>query len=366
VTETPGAAVPSRLGFGPTSASAPPFRDSKAGSPCARSLSACPDSSSQRARAGDTLPLVGKRSLPRAGRWRVGGGAPTAMHFAGALASIGPLHREAGPAAEAARMPGITAPIALLSRRASMSMNRGANMQRGTSLEHVLGAGIEDRVLRNYWSPELLRPRSPSRLLDPDTANWCTFGTWASCTVDGTSRRGPPRMAPEAGGARRRDDGRSPARRGTVSVGTSRTVPRRHARRGGRGVKEAFGLAHEPVERQHRGLGGSARCGHVHHRLRRTPSADEGPGRVLAGVTVRPIRGSTTWRRDSRLCDASTTDPIRGASSFSPARSPGTHEQHHLQRRSPGAWTWASTSHRQPEATARERAVTPTGRRRTR
>jgi len=40
------------FGFGPHVCLAPPFRDSKAGSPCARSLSACPDSSSQRRPSG--------------------------------------------------------------------------------------------------------------------------------------------------------------------------------------------------------------------------------------------------------------------------------------------------------------------------
>jgi len=65
-------------------------------------------------------------------------------------------------------------------------------MQRGTSLEHVASVlAIEDRVLRNYWVTQSYSDLASSlaALLDPDTANWCTFGTWASCTV-GRNLRG--------------------------------------------------------------------------------------------------------------------------------------------------------------------------------
>ena len=44
---------------------------------------------------------------------------------------------------------------------------------------------IDDRVLRNYWVTQTYSDLAAglSRLLGPDTANWCTFGTWASDTV---------------------------------------------------------------------------------------------------------------------------------------------------------------------------------------
>src|ERR1039457_4721104 len=65
-------------------------------------------------------------------------------------------------------------------------------MDRGVSSEHVQSVlAIEDRVLRNYWVTQTysdLAARLTS-LLQPGTANWCTFGTWASCTV-GRNLRG--------------------------------------------------------------------------------------------------------------------------------------------------------------------------------
>jgi hypothetical protein len=59
-------------------------------------------------------------------------------------------------------------------------------MDRGTSPAHVQAVlAIGDRVLRNYWVTQTYSDLAAglTRLLDPATANWCTFGTWASCTV---------------------------------------------------------------------------------------------------------------------------------------------------------------------------------------
>jgi ER-bound oxygenase mpaB/B'/Rubber oxygenase, catalytic domain len=65
-------------------------------------------------------------------------------------------------------------------------------MERGTSTDHVDAVlAIDDRVLRNYWVTQSYADLAAglSALLGPDTANWCTFGTWASCTV-GRNLRG--------------------------------------------------------------------------------------------------------------------------------------------------------------------------------
>jgi hypothetical protein len=65
-------------------------------------------------------------------------------------------------------------------------------MERGTSADHVEAVlAIDDRVLRNYWVTQSYADLAAglSALLNPDTANWCTFGTWASCTV-GRNLRG--------------------------------------------------------------------------------------------------------------------------------------------------------------------------------
>ncbi len=65
-------------------------------------------------------------------------------------------------------------------------------MKRGTSREHVQAVlAIDDRVLRNYWVTQSYADLASglSAVLDPDTANWCTFGVWASCTV-GRNLRG--------------------------------------------------------------------------------------------------------------------------------------------------------------------------------
>ena len=59
-------------------------------------------------------------------------------------------------------------------------------MNRGTAATHVQAVlAIEDRVLRNYWVTQTYSDLAAglTRLLGPDTANWCTFGTWASDTV---------------------------------------------------------------------------------------------------------------------------------------------------------------------------------------
>jgi hypothetical protein len=50
---------------------------------------------------------------------------------------------------------------------------------------------IDERVLRNYWVTQSYSDlsRALTKLLAPNTANWCTFGTWASCTV-GANLRG--------------------------------------------------------------------------------------------------------------------------------------------------------------------------------
>jgi hypothetical protein len=65
-------------------------------------------------------------------------------------------------------------------------------MDRGTSMEHVEAVlAIDDRVLRNYWVTQSYADLASglSALLDRDTANWCTFGTWASFTVGANLRR---------------------------------------------------------------------------------------------------------------------------------------------------------------------------------
>lgn len=65
-------------------------------------------------------------------------------------------------------------------------------MERGTSIGHIRAVlAIDDRVLRNYWVTQTYSDLSSdlAAILDPDTANWCTFGTWASCTV-GRNLRG--------------------------------------------------------------------------------------------------------------------------------------------------------------------------------
>jgi hypothetical protein len=59
-------------------------------------------------------------------------------------------------------------------------------MNRGTAPAHVQAVlAIGDRVLRNYWVTQTYSDLAAgvTRLLGPDTANWCTFGTWASDTV---------------------------------------------------------------------------------------------------------------------------------------------------------------------------------------
>ena len=65
-------------------------------------------------------------------------------------------------------------------------------MDRGTSLAHVHEVlALEDRVLRNYWVTQTYADLAAAinELLDPGTANWCTFATWASCAV-GQNLRG--------------------------------------------------------------------------------------------------------------------------------------------------------------------------------
>ncbi len=65
-------------------------------------------------------------------------------------------------------------------------------MQRGTSVQHVQSVvGIEDRVLRNYWVTQTYSDLAAAltALFGADTANWCTFATWASWTV-GRNLRG--------------------------------------------------------------------------------------------------------------------------------------------------------------------------------
>ena len=59
-------------------------------------------------------------------------------------------------------------------------------MNRGTAATHVQAVlAIDDRVLRNYWVTQTYSDLAAglTRLLAPNTANWCTFGTWASDTV---------------------------------------------------------------------------------------------------------------------------------------------------------------------------------------
>jgi hypothetical protein len=61
-----------------------------------------------------------------------------------------------------------------------------SGVNRGTTAAHVQAVlAIDDRVLRNYWVTQTYSDLAAgvSRLLGQDTANWCTFGTWASDTV---------------------------------------------------------------------------------------------------------------------------------------------------------------------------------------
>jgi hypothetical protein len=61
-----------------------------------------------------------------------------------------------------------------------------SGMNRGTTATHVQAVlAIDDRVLRNYWVTQTYSDLAAalSQLLGPETANWCTFGTWASDTV---------------------------------------------------------------------------------------------------------------------------------------------------------------------------------------
>src|SRR6202161_3902711 len=61
-----------------------------------------------------------------------------------------------------------------------------SGMNRGTGRAHVQAVlAIDDRVLRNYWVTETYSDLAAglTQLLQPGTANWCTFGTWASDTV---------------------------------------------------------------------------------------------------------------------------------------------------------------------------------------
>jgi hypothetical protein len=61
-----------------------------------------------------------------------------------------------------------------------------SGVNRGTTATHVQAVlAIDDRVLRNYWVTQTYSDLAAglTRLLGPETANWCTFGTWASDTV---------------------------------------------------------------------------------------------------------------------------------------------------------------------------------------
>ncbi len=65
-------------------------------------------------------------------------------------------------------------------------------MKRAITPGHVQAVlAIEQRVRRNYWVTQSYSDlaHALTQLLAPDTANWCTFGTWASCTV-GRNLRG--------------------------------------------------------------------------------------------------------------------------------------------------------------------------------
>ncbi len=65
-------------------------------------------------------------------------------------------------------------------------------MNRGVNKEHIDAVlAIDDRVLRNYWVTQTYADISDAlrSLLDPNTANWCTYATWASRTV-GSNMRG--------------------------------------------------------------------------------------------------------------------------------------------------------------------------------
>jgi hypothetical protein len=216
-------------------------------------------------------------------------------------------------------------------------------MQRGTSLEHVASVlAIEDRVLRNYWVTQSYSDLASSlaALLDPDTANWCTFGTWASCTV-GRNLRGED--LPEW--LQRRvvlDDGMmgavqhvaAPSRWGHFTHRFHDVTPDEVAE----AVKEAFGSCAMNLSNGNTEVFGeigpvAATFITVYGEL---PSADEGArAGVLAACDGAPefegvnhlAAGFSLW------CDAlNTTDPIRRSQLIlAGSLHLGTHEQHHLQ-----------------------------------
>ncbi|MGD1013736.1 MAG: hypothetical protein ABR963_05025 [Acidimicrobiales bacterium] len=65
-------------------------------------------------------------------------------------------------------------------------------MKRGVTKDHIEQVlAIDDRVLRNYWVTQSYGDFASAltALLEANTANWCTFGTWASRTV-GANMRG--------------------------------------------------------------------------------------------------------------------------------------------------------------------------------
>ena len=69
--------------------------------------------------------------------------------------------------------------------------------ERGTTATHVQAVlAVDDRVLRNYWVTQTYSDLAAglTQLLGAKTANWCTFGTWASDTV---GRKSVARTCPE-------------------------------------------------------------------------------------------------------------------------------------------------------------------------
>ena len=89
-----------------------------------------------------------------------------------------------------------------------------SGMKRGTTATHVQAVlAIDDRVLRNYWVTQTYSDLAAglTQLLQANTANWCTFGTWASDTV-GRNIRGEdlPKWLHDARRPAQRHDGRHP------------------------------------------------------------------------------------------------------------------------------------------------------------
>jgi len=219
-------------------------------------------------------------------------------------------------------------------------------MERGISTEHVQAVlAIDDRVLRNYWVTQTYSDLASglAALLDPGTANWCTFGTWASCTV-GRNLRGEELPAwlhqrvvlPNGmmGVTRTAIDSPAATKADRGYRGYGWTVPQNLDE----AVRELFGACATnlsdgntqvfaeiaPVAATFIGCFGS-----------RPGDPSSGRGRVLAACDGAPeFEGSNRLRAGFALwCDAlSEPDPTRRSQLIlAGSLQLGAHEQHHLQ-----------------------------------